>query len=115
MTRWFAVWRRRHGRRGEFGVVDGEVLLDSVDLNSEAVAGASEGPAVRNRDAIRVAIIGVVDLRGIAAESGFRVTHKAEQQAGLLIKVETQRRLAFVVADDQIGIVAVDFLSRNAP
>src|SRR5580658_2624601 len=107
-------WRRRlHRRRGEFGVVDGDILLDLVDLNGEAVAGAGEGPAVGDFYAVCVAVIGVVDLGGIAAQRSFRVANEAKQQAGLLIEVKTQRWLAFVAAEDEIGVVAVDFFASD--
>jgi hypothetical protein len=69
-------WRRR---RGELGVVDGDVLLHLVDLNGEAVPGAREGPTVWDFYAVGVAVIGVVDLGWVAAESGFRVADEAKQ------------------------------------
>ncbi len=46
VTGGFLVGRGLHGRRGELGVFDGDVLLDLVDLNGEAVAGAGQRPTV---------------------------------------------------------------------
>src|SRR5208282_6854347 len=112
MTGGFLVWRW-HWRCGEFGIVNGDILLHLVDLDSEAVAGTGERPAVRDFYAVGVAVVGVVDLRGHAAEGSFGVTDKAKQQAGLLIEVEAQGRLALVAADDEVGVVAVDFLAGN--
>src|SRR5580700_7449684 len=79
VTGGFLVWRRWHGRRGEPGILDRDVLLHLVDLNGEAVPGTGEGPAVWDFYAVGVAVIGVVDLGWVAAESRFRVAHKAKQ------------------------------------
>ncbi len=80
MPRRLLVWRR-HWWRGKLGVIDRDVLLHLVDLNGKAAAGTSERPAERNFDAVLIAIIGVVNLSGHTAESGFRVADKTEQQA----------------------------------
>ena len=53
--------------------VDGDVLLDGVDANCEAAIRASERPLVGDFEAAGVAIIGVVDLCGIAAKRRLRV------------------------------------------
>ena len=63
--------------------------------------------------AVGVAVIGVVNLSRIAAERRFRIANEAKQQAGLLIQIEAQRRLAFVAADDEIGIMPVDFFAGD--
>src|SRR5207248_9982162 len=42
----------------------------------------------------------------------FGVADEAQQKAGLLVEVETKRGLSFLEADDEIGVVAVDFFAR---
>src|SRR5271168_1892173 len=61
--------RRRllRGRRDKFCIVNTNVLLQLRYLNGEAIAGARQGPAERQLDAIGFAVVRVVDLRGIAA------------------------------------------------
>lgn len=88
-------------------------MLDLVDLNGEAVAGAGQCPTVGDFYAVGVAVVGVVDLRGHAAQRGFGVADQAEQQSGLLIEVQAERWLAFVAADHKIGVVAVDFFAGD--
>jgi hypothetical protein len=56
------LWRRR--RRRELGVIDRDVLLQLVHLDSEPIAGARQRPAEGNLHAVGVAVIAVVDLRG---------------------------------------------------
>src|SRR5215472_129064 len=106
LVRW-----RRHRRRGEFGVLDGNVLLDRVDLNGETAAGTSERPTERNFHAVGVAVIGVIDLRGIAAERSFGVAHEAKQEAAVFIEVKTERRLALGPPENQIRFVVTDLFA----
>src|SRR5579863_2668653 len=65
------------GRHREPGVVHRDVLLHLVDLDGEAPEWTRDGPAERHLDAARVAIIGVVDLGGIAADRRIDVLHHA--------------------------------------
>src|SRR6266853_1061191 len=109
------VCRRRRRRSGwgrnELGVVDWNVLLQVIDLDSETVSGTGNRPAVRRLYAVSRAVVVVVDLRGIVAERRIRITNQANQQVGFLIQVKSQRRLTLVVADHQPGVVAVDFFT----
>src|SRR6185436_17177895 len=65
MTRGLLLRRRGHRRRSEFGVLNGDVLLHLVDLNRKTIARARKRPTERNLHAAFVAVIGIVDLRGI--------------------------------------------------
>ena len=109
----FVGWRGWLGRRCEFGVVNRDVLFYVIDLDGEAVAWAGEGPAIGDFYAVGVSVIGVIDLCGHAAEGGFGVTHEAKKQAGLLVEIEAQGRLAFVAAENKIGVAAIDFFAGD--
>src|SRR5215472_1343421 len=110
------VLRRRRlwsGRwRGKLGVVHGNILLELFHLNGELVARPRERPPERDLQTICWAIIRIVNLRGIAAQWGFRIADQAKQKARLLVEVETERRLPFLESCDEIGIVPVDFFTR---
>jgi chemotaxis protein MotA len=90
-------FREGISRVGSFGdcghdeefFVDGYVLLDGADADGEAAVGAGQCPLVGNSDAVRIAIVGVVDLERIAAEGSLGVADQAEKQAGLPIEEQT--------------------------
>src|SRR5580700_2745926 len=82
-----------------------------VYLNGEAIPWAGKRPAVGNLDAVCIAIVAVVDLRRQAAQRRLGVADQAQQQAGLRVEVEAERRLAFGAADDLDGVVAVDLIA----
>src|SRR5580692_57256 len=94
----------------EFRIVDRNIHLHIADLNGEDASGTGERPAIRNLYAARVAIVGVIDLRGKTSQRGFAEAHEPNQQAGLLVEIQTDGRLAFALADDDIRIVIADFL-----
>src|ERR1700756_2825272 len=66
---------------GEARVVYGHIVFGFLDLDSEAAVRPRKSPAERTFYAVHFAIVGVVDLRGVAAHGGFRVAHHAHQQA----------------------------------
>src|SRR6266849_9737334 len=114
MRRRFLLRSRRRRWRSELIVRDGNVLLHLVDFNGEAIARPRDCPTIGNLDAaVGSAVISVVDLRGVASQRSLAITDKAQQKAGLLIEVETQGRLSFVAAHDEISIVTIDFLARR--
>src|ERR1019366_7971028 len=90
------------------GIVDGHVLLGFLNLNREAPVDPRQRPAERRLDAIRLAIIGVVDLGGIAPNGRVGVAHLPQQQAGRLVEVKPHRRLALARADQCIGWAVAD-------
>src|SRR3989449_11776364 len=104
--------RGGRGRLGELCVVDRDVLLDLVNLNGGAPARPGDGPAEGRLDATRVAIIGVVNLRGVAAERRFLVPHQAHEQARLLVEVELHGRLAGIDSEDDVRLVVADLVGR---
>ena len=55
-------------RHDEKFFVDGDVLLDGADADGEAAIGAGQRPLAGDFDAVGIAIIGVVNLRGDAAD-----------------------------------------------
>lgn len=99
-------------RRDEFGVVDLDILLEVVDLNREAGAGARERPAKWNGDTVGGAVLSVVDLSGVEAERRLGETDEAKEQPRLAVEIELKRRLAVVVRRDEKSFVAVDFRSE---
>src|SRR5215470_14105888 len=112
------VWlfgRRRRLRRwrwhDEFRVVYRNVLFQFVHLNGKAVAGAGDSPAERSFDAVGRAVISVIDLGGIVAERRVNVANQADQQIGLFVEIELERRLAFILPYSQPSVVAIDFFS----
>src|SRR5450756_561974 len=60
---------------GEARIVYRYVVFGFLDLNREAPVGPGERPAERTFHAVQFAIIGVVDLRRVAAHRRFRVAH----------------------------------------
>ena len=56
--------------------------------------GRAKRPLVGDFYAVGVAVVGVVDLGGQAAQRRFLVADQAEEQAGLLVEEEAERRLA---------------------
>src|SRR5712691_7686047 len=72
-SRRFRYCRKR--RSHEFGIIHRNVLLDLLDLNGKPVAGARECPAKWDLHAVRLSIIRIVDLRGVAPERSFSVPH----------------------------------------
>jgi hypothetical protein len=81
-------------------IIHRNILLKLIDLDREAVPRPGEGPAVRHFHAVRVAIIGIINLGGVAAERSLERPHEAHQEARLLIEIEEEWRLAFVAAND---------------
>src|SRR2546425_12734083 len=83
----FLSCRWRWWRNHEFGVVHRNVLLKLLHLNGESVAGARKRPAEWRLQAIRIAIIRIVDLRWVKAERSLGVPHESQQQARFLVQV----------------------------
>jgi hypothetical protein len=65
LMRWRLLLRRCRRWR-ELGFVNGHVLMQLVDLDREAVAGAGQGPAVGELYSVGFAVVGEVDLGGEA-------------------------------------------------
>src|SRR6266850_7225946 len=99
-------------RRREFGVVHRNVLLNLLDLDRESVARPRQGPTERHLHAIRIAIIRIVNLRWVAPERSFSVPHEPQQQARLLVQVQTEWRLALGASDNHVSIMTIDSSTR---
>src|SRR5580700_6736918 len=97
-------------RLGELGVVDRHVLAGFPKLNREAAVDPRQGPAKWYLDAVHFAVIGVVDLRGAAANRRIGIAHLPQQQAGGLVEVKPHWRLALAHADQRISRLVADLI-----
>ena len=81
------LWRRRSGGRaiqrglGKLGVVNWDILLHLIHLNGRSASRLRKSDAKRDLYTVNIAVIGVVDLSGIAAKRRLCVTHEADEQA----------------------------------
>ena len=102
-----------NGGHDEEFFVYGNVLLDGVDADGEAAAGASERPLVGNFEAAGVAVIGIVHLCGIAAKRRLGVADQTEKESRLLVEEQTERRSGCTLRGNQKSGVAVDGFARE--
>src|ERR1017187_2514278 len=98
---------------GELGVVDRHVMPRFLDLNREAPVDPRQRPTEGDLDAIHLAIIGVVDLRRVAANGRIGIAHLPQQQAGRLVEIKPHRRLALARADQCIGWTVADLIGMS--
>ena len=66
---------------GELGIVNWNILLSFLDLDSETIPGPRNRPTKGNFYVIHVAVVRVIDLRWIVAQWRFRIAHKSHQQS----------------------------------
>src|SRR5213082_1285339 len=68
LRRWRLLRSLRWRRSRKFGVVHGNILVKLFHLNGELVSRPGKCPAKRNFQAIGIAIIRIINLRGVAAQ-----------------------------------------------
>jgi hypothetical protein len=61
-----------------------------------------------NLHSVGVAVIGVIDLGRKQPERGVAITDQSQQQSGLLVEVQLERRLALALADYSMSLVVAD-------
>src|SRR5207237_9367874 len=83
----------RSWRSGELGGVNRNCRPHVVELYGRPAVEPGDGPTKRHFGAGDVAIIRVVDLRGIATHWRVGVAHEPHQQARFLVEVQLDRRL----------------------
>src|SRR5215472_29508 len=108
-----AASRRSTGGAGELSVVDGDVLLDTVDLDSKSPGGAGECPAERSLHALDITVVGVVDLDRIESQRGIGEAQHAHEKARLLVEIELYGRLAFAHGHKHVSIAVADLRGRG--
>ena len=85
------------------------------NLDCEAAARASDGPAIGHLHSPRIAIVCEINLRGIAPERRINQTHEPHKQARLRVEIKLHGRLAFVESEDHIDFAVADlFLTPYA-
>ena len=104
---------RRLARHHKKFLIDRDVLLHLVDLDRKAAIRPRERPLIRNLHAVGIAVIRIIDLRGIAAQRSLREAHLPQQQAGGLVEIKLQGRLVRRgrFRNHQVCGMAVDFFA----
>src|SRR5436309_3523670 len=82
-----------------------------LNLGRELLLRLCGSPAEWDLDAIFTPVIGIVDAERAVAEWRYDKSYHADEQMGLLIKVEPYRRLPIPGSNHNIGRMVSNFLS----
>src|SRR5580692_6441298 len=97
-------------RLGKSGRIDWNVLLHLLQLRCCDSIWLRNGPTEWNLQTVCFAIVAVVDLRWNRPQRRGSIPHYSHQQLRLIVKIELERRLAYVGARNHIRCTLANFL-----